>query len=315
MAHRQECAHQLSGSYEKRVSAGTPAHIPRASATARQRRLGRLTLHAMTLLVADTPPLLSSRAACGGSCARLRSRAGRSRAAAHAAFAPQAAAAQAPPAADKPKAAPKIVAITGATGFVGSALVRRLLQSGARVRVLTRDAAKARRALPAILPMDFYEEARWPAGVSGATAVVNLAGEPISKGRWTPEIKRLIKTSRLGATMRVVGAMRECAPEKRPAVMVTASAVGFYGTSSALRFDESSASGSDYLAEVCREWEAAAAPATTLGSRLVVLRMGIVLDKGGGALASMAPVFQAFAGGPLGDGRQVRLTRALARLV
>jgi NAD dependent epimerase/dehydratase family enzyme len=70
------------------------------------------------------------------------------------------------------------------------------------------------------------------------------------------------------------------------------------------RFDESSPNGADYLAEVCREWEAAAAPAAELGTRLVVLRLGIVLDKGGGALASMAPAFQAFAGGPLGDGRQ-----------
>ena len=87
-------------------------------------------------------------------------------------------------------------------------------------------------------------------------------------------------------------------------MLVTASAVGYYGTSSSSRFDESSGNGSDYLAEVCREWEAAAMPAAALGTRLVVLRMGIVLDKGGGALASMAPVFQAFAGGPLGDGRQ-----------
>ena len=117
-------------------------------------------------------------------------------------------------------------------------------------------------------------------------------------------MKRSILTSRVGATSRVVDALRSCPPEERPSVLVTASAVGFYGTSSSLRFDESSASGSDYLAAVCRDWEAAAAPAAALGTRLVVLRMGIVLDKGGGALASMAPVFQVFAGGPLGDGRQ-----------
>ena len=87
-------------------------------------------------------------------------------------------------------------------------------------------------------------------------------------------------------------------------MLVSASAVGFYGTSNTARFDESSANGSDYLAAVCRDWEAAAAAATPLGTRVVVLRMGIVLDRGGGALASMAPVFQIFAGGPLGDGRQ-----------
>jgi uncharacterized protein (TIGR01777 family) len=117
-------------------------------------------------------------------------------------------------------------------------------------------------------------------------------------------VKRSILTSRVGATTRVVDALRACTPEERPTVLVSSSAVGYYGTSSSLRFDESSASGSDYLSKVCREWEAAAAPAASLGARVVVLRMGIVLDKGGGALASMAPVFQLFAGGPLGDGRQ-----------
>ncbi len=87
-------------------------------------------------------------------------------------------------------------------------------------------------------------------------------------------------------------------------MLVSASAVGAYGSSASARFDESSSMGSDYLSQVCRDWEAAAAPATELGARLVVLRMGIVLDRGGGALAKMAPVFQMFAGGPLGDGRQ-----------
>ena len=126
----------------------------------------------------------------------------------------------------------------------------------------------------------------------------------IGRRSWTPEIKRSILTSRVGATQRVVDALRGCAPEERPSVLVSASAVGFYGTSNTARFDESSANGSDYLAAVCRDWEAAAAAATPLGTRIVVLRMGIVLDRGGGALASMAPVFQIFAGGPLGDGRQ-----------
>lgn len=131
-----------------------------------------------------------------------------------------------------------------------------------------------------------------------------LAEAACTFARWTPETKRAILSSRVGATTRVVDALRACTPEERPSVLVSASAVGFYGTSTSLRFDESSASGSDYLSAVCREWEAAAAGASALGTRLVILRMGIVLDKGGGALASVAPAFQIFAGGPLGDGRQ-----------
>ena len=212
---------------------------------------------------------------------------------------------RAEPAAPEPR---KVVAITGATGFVGSLLAKALCKEGAVVRVLTRDVAAARRKLPSWdygpAPLQFFNEADWTSGVRGATHVVNLAGEPISS-RWTPAVKQAILHSRVNATNRLVAALRACAAEERPGVMVSASAVGFYGSSASARFDESSSSGSDYLSSVCREWEAAAAPAAEeLGARLVVLRMGIVLDRGGGALAKMAPVFQIFAGGPLGDGRQ-----------
>jgi uncharacterized protein (TIGR01777 family) len=117
-------------------------------------------------------------------------------------------------------------------------------------------------------------------------------------------VKRAITESRVGATSRVVAALRACTPETRPSVLVSCSAVGFYGTSTSQQFDESSAGGSDHLALVCRDWEAAAAPATALGTRLVILRMGIVLDKGGGALKKMATAFSIFAGGSVGDGTQ-----------
>jgi hypothetical protein len=186
--------------------------------------LRRLTTP-MQQLVADKP-LLSSRAACGGSVARL-SAFTRTRRTQHAAFAPQAQAAAGDASEQR-----RVVAITGATGFVGTALVRRLQASGARVRVLTRDVPKARRTLPAVPIADFFDEAKWGRGIAGASAVVNLAGEPISKGRWNADVKRLIKASRLGATTRVVSALSACAPEERPGVLVSASAVGFYGTSS-----------------------------------------------------------------------------------
>lgn len=222
-----------------------------------------------------------------------------------------------------------MVAITGATGFVGSALVAALLREGVTVRVLTRDSASARRALsatasaaaaaaaasaatptrlPAPPPLAYYDEARWGEAVRGAGGVVNLAGEQIST-RWSDAQKESILSSRLGATNRVVQALRACPPSDRPRVLVQASAVGFYGTSASARFDEASGraphgGAGDFLARVCASWEGAAQPAAALGVRLVVLRLGVVLDAGGGALARMAPLFQAFIGGVPGDGRQ-----------
>jgi uncharacterized protein (TIGR01777 family) len=136
--------------------------------------------------------------------------------------------------------------------------------------------------------------------------VVNLAGEPIAGGRWNDAVRAEILDSRVRATKVLVYALRALAAqgETLPRALVQTSAVGFYGTSPVERFEESSSSGKDYLSLVCREWEAAAAPAEALGVRLVVLRSGIVLGPGGGALAKMVPAFSAFAGGALGDGRQ-----------
>eukprot|EP00897_Mesotaenium_endlicherianum_P009131 jgi/Mesen1/8246/ME000444S07395 len=194
------------------------------------------------------------------------------------------------------------VAVTGATGFVGSRLVQRLLQDGGNVRVLTRDVPRARNALPGHARMSFSAPAEWDAAVRGCSAVVNLAGAPISQ-RWSSQVKATIKTSRLEATRRVVDAINAAPPELRPGVLLSSSAVGFYGTSETGSFDEKSPSGRDYLAEVCREWEAAAGKKGT-GVRLVLLRSGIVLDRDGGALAKMLPIFKLFAGGPLGSGQQ-----------
>lgn len=201
-----------------------------------------------------------------------------------------------------------VVAVTGATGFVGSALVPRLLAEGYGVRVLCRDVRKAEAKLPGRVAfcadgtpcrVEFVGPAdAWD--VSGCVAVVNLAGKPIID-RWSEAVKKELVASRVGATERVAGAINAAGGRRRPKVLVSASAVGYYGVSDTAEFDETSSAGGDFLAGLCEQWEAAANEADT---RTVNLRIGIVLDKGGGALGSMAPAFELFTGGPLGRGTQ-----------
>lgn len=191
------------------------------------------------------------------------------------------------------------IAITGATGLIGTRLVEVLGSQGYAVRVLTRNVAAARSKLRGP-GLEFFPQSQWAAAIRGATAVINLAGEPIAT-RWTPQLKEEIKRSRVRTTTALADAINSLPESDRPKVLISSSAVGYYGANDYTTFNESSDSGSDYLAEVCREWEAAAGKAQT---RVVILRTGIVLAREGGALSKMIPVFQIFAGGPLGSGRQ-----------
>lgn len=189
------------------------------------------------------------------------------------------------------------IAITGATGFVGSRLVSRLSEQGHSITILSRRPDRAKQQFPQAKVIDYGGDT-WQSALNGCDAVVNLAGEPIAEKRWSPEQKQQILDSRSLTTQALAAAIAQASP--RPAVLVNASAIGFYGTSETATFDESSASGDDFLAQVCREWEAAAAEAQV---RLVVLRLGIVVGPGG-AIAKMVPPFRAFAGGPIGSGSQ-----------
>lgn len=196
------------------------------------------------------------------------------------------------------------VSITGATGFIGRRLVQRLHADNHSVRVLTRSRSKAELIFPV---KDFpgiviAEEAQWKDSIQGSTGVVNLAGLPIST-RWSPEIKKEIKTSRIRVTSKVIDLINDLPDAVRPTVLVSATAVGYYGTSETQVFDEQSPSGNDYLAEVCREWEGTALKVNK-DVRLALIRIGVVLGKDGGALAKMIPLFMVFAGGPLGSGKQ-----------
>lgn len=194
------------------------------------------------------------------------------------------------------------IAITGGTGFVGSRLIEKLKNEGHSIVLFTRNAEKARRTFPnlEIIPYKITESGDWQKAISGCDAVVNLAGEPIAE-RWTPEYKKAILESRQLGTRKVVEAIAQAS--SKPKVLISASAIGYYGTSETATFDENSPSGQDFLSEVCRAWESEAEKVRDLGVRLVIPRIGIVLGNGG-ALGKMLPVFKLFAGGPIGNGRQ-----------
>ncbi|MEW5859762.1 MAG: TIGR01777 family oxidoreductase [Cyanobacteriota bacterium] len=200
------------------------------------------------------------------------------------------------------------VAITGATGFVGSRLVERLHAEGNQILVFSRNAAKAKQVFPAntypnleIIPYTPTESGSWQQSIAGCDAVVNLSGEPIAEKRWTPEQKQTILNSRKIGTQKIVEAINQANP--KPSVLVNSSAIGYYGTSETAAFDETSSAGNDFLSTVCKEWETEAQKVKDSGTRLVIVRTGIVLGMGG-ALAKMLPPFKMFAGGPIGTGRQ-----------
>lgn len=200
------------------------------------------------------------------------------------------------------------IAVTGATGFIGSRLVERLQAEGHSVVVLTRNPDRAKSLFSAakfpnveVVAYQPLQSGTWQQSISGCDGVVNLAGAPIAESRWTPERKQEIMDSRKIGTEKIVEAIAQANP--RPAVLVSSSAIGYYGTSETATFDETSPAGSDYLAEVCQAWESTAQKVQEYGTRLVILRTGIVLGSGG-AIAKMLLPFRMFAGGPIGNGRQ-----------
>ena len=190
------------------------------------------------------------------------------------------------------------VFLTGGTGLIGSALAARLLDGGHAVAVLSRSGSP--RGLPRaarIVQGDATARGAWQDVLAGADACVNLAGEPVAGGRWTKDRKLAIRRSRVEATRRVA----EVIAAGGPSVLISGSAVGYYGPRGDEVLDESSPPGDDFLAGVCREWEDAARPAAAR-ARVVLLRTGIVLARRGGALAGMALPFRFFLGGPIGRG-------------
>lgn len=198
------------------------------------------------------------------------------------------------------------VVVTGATGFVGQQVVKALSDRGDQVVALVRSPAKATKQLASLFRVEcigYTPKAAgdWFAALEGADAVINLAGEPLANGRWTAQRKQEIYASRVVGTQQLVQAIAQC--QQRPQVLVSTSAIGYYGTSETETFVETHAAGNDFLAKVCVDWEAAAQGVTDLGVRLVILRFGIVLGEQG-ALAKLLLPFQLYLGGPLGSGQQ-----------
>ena len=194
------------------------------------------------------------------------------------------------------------VAVTGASGLVGSALVTGLTSAGHRVVRVVRGAGAASVAGQRLARWDPESGALEPSALAGADAVVHLAGESVAGGRWTEAKKRRIRSTRVDVTRRLAEALLRL--ERPPRLLVSASAVGYYGDRGSEILREDSAPGPGFLAEVCREWEAATDPAARAGIRVVRLRIGMVLSRRGGALGAMLTPFRLGAGGPVGSGVQ-----------
>lgn len=190
--------------------------------------------------------------------------------------------------------------ITGATGFIGTALVEALLKEGCTVRVLSRDEEKASKkfgsGITAISSLDQIESN------ARIDAVVNLAGEPLFGGPWTKRRKRAFRTSRIGTTNDLIGLFRRL--KTKPKVLISGSAIGYYGMNREREFIETDHAGSDEMARLCHEWEQAALPACDMGIRLVKLRIGLVLDKSGGMLEPLSLATKLGLGARLGTGKQ-----------
>lgn len=190
--------------------------------------------------------------------------------------------------------------ITGATGLIGRGLVARVDDPV----VLTRDPERAKSHLTRAVVHPWHAESGLPPSeaLRDVEAVFHLAGDPVADGRWTEEKKYRIRSSRVDGTRHLVAGL--AVQERRPQVLVAASAVGYYGDRGDERLDEDSPRGQGFLAEVCEDWEREAAAAEDLGIRVVSLRIGVVLAQGGGALGRMLPLFKMGVGGPIGAGRQ-----------
>jgi uncharacterized protein (TIGR01777 family) len=193
------------------------------------------------------------------------------------------------------------ILLTGGSGLIGRRLLKTLSAGGHSVHILSRHSGTN---LPNGVKLSVWNALKGepPAEALESTdAVISLAGEPVAQ-KWSAETRQRIRDSRVLGTERLIHALSTLS--QRPSVLVSASAIGIYGSRGDEVLTEASAPGGDFLAQVCQEWEKEADLAESLGLRVVKIRIGVVLDKNGGALAKMLPAFRNFAGGRMGSGKQ-----------
>ncbi|MHC4339310.1 MAG: TIGR01777 family oxidoreductase [Planctomycetota bacterium] len=196
------------------------------------------------------------------------------------------------------------VLVVGASGFIGQRLVASLAERGDHVVVTGRSEKRLDKMFGNKASPFAWDPNSGPPPVEAlknVDGVINLAGEPVAKGRWTKAKKKRIRVSRVGGTRHLVEGLR--ALEKKPSVLVSASAVGYYGDRKHNALNEDSAPGDGFLMEVCKEWEAEAGKAREAGIRTAIVRVGVVLGRDGGAYPLMSRPFRLFVGGPIGLGK------------
>lgn len=197
------------------------------------------------------------------------------------------------------------IVIAGGSGFIGRALCEALTAADHEVTVFSRAPGRTRSRLSssvAVVGWDGHTHGAWQRMLEGADAVVNLAGENTAEKRWTEGRKGELRKSRVLTTRLLVQAIAGLS--QRPAILINASAIGYYGTDGPTSMTERTPAGSGFLGELCVAWEQEAKQAEALGLRVVRLRIGLVLDKDGGALARMVLPFRLFLGGPISPGTQ-----------
>ncbi|MFH0736468.1 MAG: TIGR01777 family oxidoreductase [bacterium] len=195
----------------------------------------------------------------------------------------------------------KLIAVAGATGFIGRHLVNAFLNRGDKVIIISRDVKKGELIFPNVKDVITYNS-HYIGVLNKCHTIINLAGAEILKQRWTESYKNIIINSRINSTKQLIDLISKL--DKKPECFINASAIGYYGSSQDITFTEDNPAGTDFLAQVCRKWEKEAEKVLTQNIRQVSVRIGIVLDKNGGALKKMLLPFYLFIGGPIANGKQ-----------